>query len=65
MGNGFSKGETKRDSIRKGNEGSILILTRLIFECPAVMYPHMISWVNGLALFHTRSHTDFKWELIE
>lgn len=53
MGNGFSKGETKKDRIRKGNEGSILLLTRLIFECPTAMYPHMIPWVNALALFHT------------
>lgn len=64
MGNGFSKAETKRDRIRKGNEGSTLILTRLISECPAVMYPHMIPWVNALALFLTRSHTDFKRDLI-
>lgn len=53
MGNGFSKEETKRGRIRKGNEGSILILTRLIFECPAVMYPRTIPWVNALALFRT------------
>lgn len=53
MGNGFSKEETKKDRIRKGNEGSILLLTRLIFECPTVMYPDMIPWVNALALFHT------------
>lgn len=64
MGNGFSKEETKRGRIRKGNEGSILILTRLIFECPAVMYPRTIPWVNALALFRTRSHTNFKWEQI-
>jgi len=53
MGNGFSKEETKRGRIRKGNEGSTLILTRLIFECPAVMCTHMIPWVKALALFHT------------
>lgn len=61
MGNGFSKGES--DRIRRRNESSSLILTRLIFECPTTVYP-CIPLVNVLTLLCTRNHTDFKWQLI-
>lgn len=61
MGNDFSKGESERGRIRRGNEGSTLILTRLIFKCPATMYPQMTLLVNVLTLPCARNHTDLKW----
>lgn len=64
MGNCFSKGESERGRIRRGNKGSTLILARLIFECPAAMYLHTIPLVKVVTLFFMRNHTDFKWQLI-